>query len=105
MAVEAGTAQGVGGDVDDGVGAGQGVEHHGGGGAKRSFARAAVPVGEIEVDLVAVDSDQGGAFDSLVPGEVRKGHASNLKRGSGAGAGTLSGNRRAATTVVLKGVF
>src|SRR5262249_40386527 len=38
----------------------------------------AVGVGDIEVDLVALDGDQGGAFGSLVAGEVRKGHGSNL---------------------------
>ena len=62
----------VGGDVDDRVGAGERVEHHGGGGAESSFARTAVAVGEIEVDPVTVDGDQGGAFDGLVPGQVRK---------------------------------
>jgi hypothetical protein len=37
-------------------------------------------VGDVEADLVAADGDQGGAFDSLVLGEVRKCHASNLRR-------------------------
>ena len=36
--VEGGAAHGFGGDVDDRVGAGERVEHHGGGGAKVSFA-------------------------------------------------------------------
>ena len=80
VAVEGGAADGFGGDVDDRVGAGQGIEHHGGDGAESSLAGSTVAVGDVEVDLVAVDGDQGGAFDRLVPGEVRKSHASNLER-------------------------
>jgi len=55
------------------VGAGERLERHGGGGPETVGA-----VGDVEGDPVAVNGDQGGAFDSLVPGEVRKGHASNL---------------------------
>lgn len=68
LAVEAGAADALGGDVDHRIGAGQRVEHHGGGRAERALA------GHIEVDLVTVDRDQGGAFDSLIPGEVWKSH-------------------------------
>ena len=72
VTVEDGAAHRVGGEVDDRVGAGERVEHHRGGGAEGAFAWAAVAVGEIEVDLVVVDGDQGGAFDGLVTGQVRK---------------------------------
>ena len=78
--VEAGAADGVGGDVDDGIGAGECVERHGGGGTKGSFPRRTGTIGDVEADLVAADGNQCRAFDSLIPGEVRKCHASNLGR-------------------------
>ena len=42
LAVQAGAADGVGGDVDDRVGAGERVEHHGGDGSEGAFTRSAV---------------------------------------------------------------
>ena len=77
-AVEGRAAHGAGGDVDDGVGAGEGVERHGRDGAERALARFAVAVGEIQVDPVVVDGDQRGALDGLVTGEVGECHVSNL---------------------------
>ena len=108
-AVEGRAAHGVGGDVDDGVGAGQRVELHGGDRAEGAVAGLAVAVGEIEGDPVAVDGDQRGAFGGLVAGEVRKCHASNLERCDDAGRlrgranSPRGGNRTAAARVVLDG--
>ena len=78
-AVEGRAAHGVGGDVDDGVGAGECIELHGRDGAEGAFAWLAVAVGEIQGDSVTVDGDQRGAFDGLVTGEVGKCHVSNLR--------------------------
>ncbi|CKT50950.1 Uncharacterised protein [Mycobacterium tuberculosis] len=97
LVVEAGAAHGVGGDVDDRVGAGECVEHHGGGRPEGAFAGSAVTVGHIENDLVAVHGYQGGAFDGLVPREVWKGHGVQLNR--------VGGNRCGAAVVVLGGVL
>ena len=61
-----------------GVGAGQRLELHGRHGAEGLFAGGAVAVGQVEVDAVAVDGDQRGAFDGLVAGQIGKCHTSNL---------------------------
>src|SRR6516164_688095 len=69
--VEGGAVNLVGGDVDDGVGAGERSELHGGDRPEDPFARPTVAVGEVEVDPIAVDGDQRGAFGGLVTGEIR----------------------------------
>ena len=108
-AVEGRAAHGVGGDVDDGVGAGERVEPHGGDGPEGAFAGPAVAVGEVQVDPVVVDGEQSGAFDGLVTGEVGKCHVSNLKARDDAGCAEVSttglrdGNSDAAARVVLDG--
>ena len=68
----------VGGDVDVGVGAGQRVELDGRHRAEGALAGFAVAVGQVEVDAVAVDGDERGAFDGLVAGQIGKCHATNL---------------------------
>ncbi len=70
-AVEGGAVNLVGRDVDDGVGARERSELHGGDRPEGPVARSAVAVGEIQLDPVAVDGDQHGAFGGLVTGEVR----------------------------------
>ena len=96
----------LGGDVDDGVGAGERIELHGGDGVEGSVAWSAVAVGEIQNDPVTVDGDQRGAFDGLVTGEIGKCHASNLSGADAAAwwpATVRDGNRTAAARVVLDG--
>ena len=77
-AVEGGAADAVGGEVDEGVGAGQRVELDGGHRTEGVLAGLAVAVGEVEVDAVVVDGDEGGALGGLFAGEIGKCHASNL---------------------------
>ena len=83
---------GVGGDVDDGVGAGQRVELDGRRGAEGALARFAVTVGQVEVDAVVVDGDERRAFDGLVAGQIGKchvvqpRHATMQARGPGSAA-------------------
>ena len=95
--IEGRAADGAGGDVDDGVGAGKGVERDGRDGAERALARFAVTVGEVQVDSVVVDGDQCCAFDGLITGEVGECHVSNL------GDDASRGNWTAAARVVLVG--
>ena len=68
----------VGGEVDVGVGAGKRVELDGRHGAERLLAGRACAVGQVEVDAVAVDGDEGGSFNGLVAGQIGKYHTSNL---------------------------
>ena len=82
----------VGGDVDVGVGAGERVELDRRHGAERLLAGRACAVGQVEVDAVAVDGDEGGAFDGLVAGQIGKCHTSNL-----VAALASEGQRRLAT--------
>jgi hypothetical protein len=81
-------------DVDDGVGAGERIERHGGHGPEGAFAGRAVAVGEIQLDLVVVDGHQRSALDGLVAGQVRKCHAVQH---------IGSGNMRIPGAVVLNG--
>ena len=77
-AVEGRAAHGVGGDVDDGVGAGERVELHRRGRPEGALAGVAVAVGQIQHDPVVVDGDERGALGGLVAGEVGECHVSNL---------------------------
>ena len=77
-AVERGAADRVGGDVDVGVGACQRVELDCRYRAERALAGFTLAVGEVEGDAVAVDGDEGSAFDGLLAGQIGKCHASNL---------------------------
>ena len=83
--VEGGAVDGVGGDVDIGVGAGECLELDGRHGAEGLFAGRAGAVGQVEVDAVAVDGDERSSFDGLVAGQIGKYHTSNLMAALAAG--------------------
>ena len=63
-------ADSVGCDVDVGVGACLRVELDGCHRAKGLLAGLTLAVGEVEFDAVGVDSDEGGAFDGLLAGQI-----------------------------------
>ena len=74
-AVERGAAHGVGGDVDDGVRAGERIELDGRDRPEGAFAGGAVAVGKVEGDAVGVDGDERRALGGLVTSQVGKCHA------------------------------
>ena len=74
-AVERRAVDGLGGEVDVGVGAGERLELHSGGRAEGLLARLSGTVGQIQGDAIAVHGDESGALGCLVAGQIGKGHA------------------------------
>ena len=74
-AVEGGALNGLGGEVDVGVGTGERLNCTVAG-PERLLAGHACAVGEVEFDEVAVDGHQRGSFDGLVAGQIGKPHVS-----------------------------
>jgi len=78
--VECCAIDGLGGDVDVGVGACQRVELDGRHRMIGVFARFTRAVGEVEFDVIALDGDESGAFDGLVACEIGKRHGRHHNR-------------------------
>ena len=79
--VECRAANVVGGEVDVGVRAGQRVELHRRHRTEGALSWLAAAIGEVEVDAVAVDGNEGSAFDGRLTGQIGKCHPSNLSAG------------------------
>jgi len=83
-------------EVEEGLGARLGA-----GERDRAAGREGLRPGrDVELDVVTVDGDEGGAGGGLLTGEVRAGHGVSLRGGTGGGAGRAPTGRR---TILSRG--